>query len=458
MTFKNFSPIDKIVSWVNKNTPIFIMTTSQTEVGNTAEEIHAGHLYAIREKKKILVLRIYQIRKFPRICNKELFSVTSPATFGRLTSFLQFCGNVFLTIAYGHIPVTFKYLLVNAYNYVRSPTTFKLQKRWSFYDTVFLGIDHLWSPSPEAVFSRSISNSINWNKEYVAPSPLSLDERKSLRAKKQLKEFGIASQDWFVCLHVREAGYYGDIHSPRNSSISNYREGIKAIVDAGGWVIRLGDKSMSPLPKMDKVIDYPFTKYKSEFMDLYLIKNCRFYFGQNSGPFDIAKLFHTNLIIVNATELMMSVPPKRNQFAIPKHFFSKKLNRYLSIKELISGDGSTYDFSGVNSDDYIFKENSPDEIKAVVLESLAATEEDKYSLAQLEFNKLRIKNIYDVLERKNPIFSGKKRWPYTAEGWDNIIRFRLSSHTETHGTIGKRFLEKNWDRNHLNTPSGIKLT
>ena len=80
-----------------------------------------------------------------------------------------------------------------------------------------------------------------------------------------LKKIGVPDNSWYVTLHVRE--------SPENELFnavpSTYVKAIKAIVSRGGYVIRVGDKNMTPLPKIKGLIDYPFTKFKSEFFDIF---------------------------------------------------------------------------------------------------------------------------------------------------------------------------------------------
>jgi hypothetical protein len=42
---------------------------------------------------------------------------------------------------------------------------------------------------------------------------------------------------------------------------------MEEITQRGGWVIRLGDEAMLPLPDMNRVIDYPFSGLKLDEMN-----------------------------------------------------------------------------------------------------------------------------------------------------------------------------------------------
>ena len=58
---------------------------------------------------------------------------------------------------------------------------------------------------------------------------------------------------------------------------------IKEVISRGGAVFRVGDKSMTPLPKTKGLIDYPFSNLKSDFMDIFLAATSKFVVGTASG-------------------------------------------------------------------------------------------------------------------------------------------------------------------------------
>ena len=97
---------------------------------------------------------------------------------------------------------------------------------------------------------------LNWDEQYARYRSPRLTESKSRSAERLRVEMGIPLSDWFVALHVREDG---DLDY-RNSSIGNYPDAIRVITRAGGWVVRLGDASMTPMPDMERVIDYAHSR------------------------------------------------------------------------------------------------------------------------------------------------------------------------------------------------------
>ena len=48
-------------------------------------------------------------------------------------------------------------------------------------------------------------------------------------------------------------------------------------------------------------------------MDLYLIKNCSFYIGTQSGPMDTAYLFNKPVLMTNMCEIFASLPRKKKR-------------------------------------------------------------------------------------------------------------------------------------------------
>ena len=114
-------------------------------------------------------------------------------------------------------------------------------------------------------------------------------------ADQAFKTWGLAPGDWYACVHVREASYIGgDKNSGqgnRNSDIEQYDLAVKYITERGGWVIKLGAPGSPPLPEMPRVVDYARGPFKSELMDIHLIRHARFFVGTTSGLANVAVSF-----------------------------------------------------------------------------------------------------------------------------------------------------------------------
>ncbi len=190
-----------------------------------------------------------------------------------------------------------------------------------------------------------------------------------------LQKLGVPKNAWFVGLHVREPGYHKQYNNSnrdgRNADISTYILAIQSIVNRGGWVIRMGDSTMKPLPPMNQVIDYAHSKAKSDWMDVFLWSQCRFFIGSASGPIYVPPTFGVPCVITNWTILGIR-PFFGNSIFIPKLLFSEREQRYLNFTEILS-----------NSIGYVNEatkflasmgikviDNTPEEIKELVMEML----------------------------------------------------------------------------------------
>jgi len=209
-----------------------------------------------------------------------------------------------------------------------------------------------------------------------------------------LQDLGVPKNAWFVCLHVREDGFRpeGTI-SHRSADINTYLLAIELIVARGGWVIRMGDPSMKPLPYMSQVIDYAHTEAKSDWMDVFLCSSCRFFLGSASGLVTVPLIFGVPCALTNIWPISGRSPSSQDLF-IPKLAWSEVENRYLTFEEALAPRF----FFNLNSKllySWGIKvvDNTPEEINDLVLEMLDRlegkfqyTEEDE--VLQQQFNSL----------------------------------------------------------------------
>ena len=212
-----------------------------------------------------------------------------------------------------------------------------------------------------------------WVKDKRPPLLTLLDEDYK-RGWQCLKSFGMKQDDWFVCLHVRERGWK-DNNSPvedfRNADVDTYIPAIKAITDAGGWVVRMGDPTMKPLTEMTHVIDYAHSDAKSDWMDVFLCAQGRFFVGTSSGLFIFAMAFGTPVVATNFLPTCCAYYLTSNDLFIPRVCKFKGEERFMDFKELFSprigmaAIQSTYDSENVE-----VVNNTKEEIKELVEEML----------------------------------------------------------------------------------------
>ncbi|MBI1175199.1 MAG: TIGR04372 family glycosyltransferase [Sideroxydans sp.] len=170
------------------------------------------------------------------------------------------------------------------------------------------------------------------------PPLLSLKQEDVARGEKCLLQLGLPPGAWFVCVHSREGGYSvhdEHFHSHRNSAIESYQMAMKAIVDRGGWCIRIGDPSMKKMSPMRNTIDYAHSPLKSDWMDLFLFARCRFFLGNSSGPFLVASAFGVPVALANQSPVSVVLPYGGADIGIPKLIWSEKDQRLLAFPEIL---------------------------------------------------------------------------------------------------------------------------
>ena len=151
------------------------------------------------------------------------------------------------------------------------------------------------------------------------------------RGSSVLKKIGIGSNK-YVCIFQRDSNYLykkegksQEDRSCRDANIDTMIPSIKYLIKKGYYVIRVGSQSKNKVSYKNKMfIDYPFTKYISDFNDMYIIANSTFLVGSTSGICDIATLFDVPRLVVNAIPFGHSTIGKKTMF-IPKKI-SKKGN------------------------------------------------------------------------------------------------------------------------------------
>lgn len=208
-------------------------------------------------------------------------------------------------------------------------------------------------------------------------SLLQLTPEDSHWGNQQLVKLGIPKGSWFVCVHVREAGFSPVdevLHSHRNGNINNLKLAIKEIIRQGGWVIRLGDPTMKPMEKMPKVIDYAHHPLRSQRFDIILCAQARFILGNSSGIFIVGSVFGVPCALANMVP-MPTLGFGANDLSIPKLHKLKNEKKYLPFKEIMESTISTFRYASLFTENRIeVEENSSEDILALTIEMLERLE------------------------------------------------------------------------------------
>lgn len=171
------------------------------------------------------------------------------------------------------------------------------------------------------------------------PPLLRLSPRHAAQGRAVLARLGVPADAWFVGLHIREGGFHhdgqGTAGAHRSAGIADYRDAIDAVTERGGWVIRLGDASMSPLPRLPQVIDYAHSAEKSPEADLFFLAASRFVIGTTSGLTTVALSFGTPMLLVNCISNDWQIWTDRTDFLV-KPVYGRRQRRILTLAETSS--------------------------------------------------------------------------------------------------------------------------
>jgi putative glycosyltransferase (TIGR04372 family) len=245
--------------------------------------------------------------------------------------------------------------------------------------------DEFWSVRLATGESRMFSHAgalvqAEWDR-LARTALLQLGSEVEAEGKDKLEQLGVPKDAWFVCLHVREAGFHHAWHQlhpgTRNADVYSYMEAISTIIERGGYVVRMGDATMKKIPAMNGLIDYAHCAFKSEKIDVFLCAKARFFIGTNSGLGLVPPIFGVPCALTNWSPIALPQWYGKDRF-IPKMIYSKSRRRLLTFEEMFSSPAGWQQFIRYFEREQLdVVDNSPEEICELVIEMLDETDGDE---------------------------------------------------------------------------------
>jgi len=216
----------------------------------------------------------------------------------------------------------------------------------------------------------------------------------------ELANLGLQKNDWFVGLHIRNDG---PTESRRNQPVDSYIEAIDEVISRGGKVIRIGDKSMSPIPSRHGLIDLVMELDARKDLHLYVLANALFFIGTSSGPSSVPPLFGVPTLVTNTTSIGRNVlSASKNSIYIPKLHIDSK-GDIVSFREVLKGSDA-------------FGELELLQLKRIGIQLQPNSSEDIFLAVKEMFNKIENQQIAGEEEYKIQIDKIRTEIAWTSKG------------------------------------------
>ncbi len=237
-----------------------------------------------------------------------------------------------------------------------SKENFKNLEMWNYYDNNFI----LKKTKPRITFSNS--------------------EIKKFKQKLNLI-FKNINLDKIVLFYARDSFYRENQHRTgketmvwRNSNINTYYDAMVEMSKLSYVSIRMGKNISNKISTNENklILDYPFSKIASDFMDIFFCNACSFGIFDSGGFNSVPCMFRKPIALVNITHRREI--KNRNDSTSPliifKKIFSKKLNRQISFSEYENLNIFKFQKdSDFKDNNFEIIDNSSDEIKEIALEA-----------------------------------------------------------------------------------------
>tara|TARA_B100000579_G_C22849260_1_gene866318 strand:- start:9214 stop:10479 length:1266 start_codon:yes stop_codon:yes gene_type:complete len=369
--------LNKLNHW--KRFPYFFVTPLVYAVGSACEEIKIAYSFSRKTKKKIFVLNVHFFQKILKykVCNNSLFEDLKFENYTKLEKSIKSVVNFLLNIEF--IFRRFFVLILKIF----------YKGDLSKYNFPIIGFEQMIDLDKNKINpKKNIFIDYNQIKKIdFIKNEIDLETIQNQYCINKLKFLNIPF-DSLVLLHVRDEEYRNDKNrrSYRNSNINSYIESIKHLINQNYFVIRVGRSPSKEISFKDKnFFDYSRSNIQEDILDIFLIKNCKYFVGTQSGIFDMAQLFNKPILVTNMVELYCSYPLKINDRGIFKKI-------YHHGKQLDIVDYLKYDFNYHNPTNHIedlsFEDNSEEEIFYSLNEFLDIQKAPTLSKIQKNFNKL----------------------------------------------------------------------
>jgi len=247
---------------------------------------------------------------------------------------------------------------------------------------------------------------------------ISFNENETILGKNLLLKLGIDfPKDEYICMHHRTPHYFFKKkiikefrYNLRDLRNENYFKTFDYLNSNNFKVVSMGEKMKKKIK--DEVIYYNNENIKNDFLDIFLLFNCKFMISDGSGISNVALLNRKKRLYINFAQIFSInlTDSLYTPFILPKKFKKINTNEYLSYSEVLKKGLSELTYiDELNKFGYDIEDNSEDEILNATKEMNFYLENNDYlnydSSLEKKFNNLLEKNTNTTLRKSKIPFS-----------------------------------------------------
>ena len=246
------------------------------------------------------------------------------------------------------------------------------------------------------------------------PPTITFTETEKISGFLELQKININKEDKYICIHPRTPDYYLKnkiikkfSYQLRDSTKLNFFKAVSYLHKKKIKSVLLGeDKKNSEIN--DEIIYYNKSKIKNDFLDIFLLSECKYLIGDSSGMSVTPMIFRKKSLFTNVVELyhMKALDSIYKPIIILKKFKSLKTGDYLPYSLVLEKKLSEVEYiDKLNDLGYDVEVNSDEEVFNATQEMDYLIDNNKYLNFDLnlqkKFNDILIKhNVYALNKSK----------------------------------------------------------
>ncbi len=242
----------------------------------------------------------------------------------------------------------------------------------------FLDIDKILFKKKSKFFLQ-LADRAKYNIFVHGKSLISMAQRDNEKALESLSYLGLNKKSKWVCIHNRDSAYLNWLtpkknwkyHDYRNWAIDDLQLASEYFVKKGYFVFRIGKKTDQKMKTNNpKIIDFINHKERNDLNEIFLISNCKFYFGSNCGINAVPIIFRKPVFIINHCPIEGIFAYARKYPCIFKRAYDTERKKILSIREMVKKDLlRTFKTEEYNKKKIKLLNNTPSEILSFAIEA-----------------------------------------------------------------------------------------